>query len=447
MVSFDDVLPTLVRVCETWPQIVDAARIAAIRDLVGRVRLAIEEHEGKSVDIGVLEALLERELGRWFAKPIVTPTQGREKGALARVVFEQSAEWPDASFIDAGGARKSAMAGRWRRLERRLTKLDWLQEEAVEPPWALGAAASPAVVTFYSFKGGVGRTTLLVAFAAELARRGKKVAALDLDLEAPGLATVLGAEATRGVLDYIVDYVATGSAEAEFLPAQALGPDLATRVDVLPAGRLDAAYLEKLARLDFAASGGLAASRERPVEDAMRALLNSRRGKNYDFVLIDARAGLHDLAGLSLHGLAHVDVLVGRATEQGCVGLDVTVHALARRRTADAMLAVVVHAMVPADERDSRQERERFRQRSYEIFKRHVYDPSFEDPDIPAADDDDALHAPLPITRVARLEAYDTVASVLEQLQSAEHVAVAERIIELCAPEHEDQEGDAEGAG
>ncbi len=32
-----------------------------------------------------------------------------------------------------------------------------------------------------------------------------------------------------------------------------------------------------------------------------------------DYIFLDARAGLHDLGGLSLHALAHVDVLVGRA--------------------------------------------------------------------------------------------------------------------------------------
>jgi len=40
------------------------------------------------------------------------------------------------------------------------------------------------VITFYSFKGGVGRTMALVNTAAELARRGRKVLVVDFDLEA-----------------------------------------------------------------------------------------------------------------------------------------------------------------------------------------------------------------------------------------------------------------------
>ncbi|WP_246844050.1 ParA family protein, partial [Hydrocoleum sp. CS-953] len=47
----------------------------------------------------------------------------------------------------------------------------------------------PRTVTFYSFKGGVGRTTALTHVASILAMRGRKVVAVDLDLEAPGLST------------------------------------------------------------------------------------------------------------------------------------------------------------------------------------------------------------------------------------------------------------------
>ena len=44
-------------------------------------------------------------------------------------------------------------------------------------------------ITFYSFKGGVGRTMALVNVGAQLARMGRKVLLVDFDLEAPGLET------------------------------------------------------------------------------------------------------------------------------------------------------------------------------------------------------------------------------------------------------------------
>ena len=43
------------------------------------------------------------------------------------------------------------------------------------------------VVTFYSYKGGVGRTMALVNTAYVLARSGFRVLMVDFDLEAPGM--------------------------------------------------------------------------------------------------------------------------------------------------------------------------------------------------------------------------------------------------------------------
>lgn len=43
------------------------------------------------------------------------------------------------------------------------------------------------IVSFYSYKGGVGRTATLLNTAWHMAQRGRRIALLDLDLEAPGL--------------------------------------------------------------------------------------------------------------------------------------------------------------------------------------------------------------------------------------------------------------------
>ena len=62
----------------------------------------------------------------------------------------------------------------------------------------------PRTVTFYSFKGGVGRTTALTHVAWILAMRGRKVVAVDLDLEAPGLSTAfnLQTQPKYGIVDF-----------------------------------------------------------------------------------------------------------------------------------------------------------------------------------------------------------------------------------------------------
>ena len=52
----------------------------------------------------------------------------------------------------------------------------------------------PATVAFYGFRGGAGRTVALAHVAIVLAQRGLRIAAVDCDLEAPGLHVALGTE-------------------------------------------------------------------------------------------------------------------------------------------------------------------------------------------------------------------------------------------------------------
>ena len=71
------------------------------------------------------------------------------------------------------------------------------------------------VHTFYSFKGGVGRTLALANVAVHLARRGRRVLVVDFDLEAPGLDTfppLRPEEPVPGLVDYVVEYLKTDQA-------------------------------------------------------------------------------------------------------------------------------------------------------------------------------------------------------------------------------------------
>ena len=65
--------------------------------------------------------------------------------------------------------------------------------------------------TFYSFKGGVGRTLALMNVAYYLVQRGYTVTVIDFDLEAPGIETFeLFQEKPskiKGIVDYVNEYV------------------------------------------------------------------------------------------------------------------------------------------------------------------------------------------------------------------------------------------------
>ena len=68
------------------------------------------------------------------------------------------------------------------------------------------------VTSFYSFKGGVGRTTATILTALLLARQGKKVMIVDFDLEAPGLASIFANQndesqsllSVKGFVDFLI---------------------------------------------------------------------------------------------------------------------------------------------------------------------------------------------------------------------------------------------------
>lgn len=70
-------------------------------------------------------------------------------------------------------------------------------------------------ITFYSYKGGVGRTLALSNIAKRLAEFGKKVCILDFDLEAPGLQIKLENQIPKqgiqtGIVDYIYEFSSNG---------------------------------------------------------------------------------------------------------------------------------------------------------------------------------------------------------------------------------------------
>ena len=67
-------------------------------------------------------------------------------------------------------------------------------------------------LVFWSFKGGGGRTLTLANLACVLARLGKRVLCLDLDLEAPGLPRTLGESGgSEGFVEYAQRWIQTGT--------------------------------------------------------------------------------------------------------------------------------------------------------------------------------------------------------------------------------------------
>jgi MinD-like ATPase involved in chromosome partitioning or flagellar assembly len=166
------------------------------------------------------------------------------------------------------------------------------------------------VVTFYSYKGGVGRSSTLANVAVLLARWGYRVLAVDWDLEAPGLhhyfKDFMSEQPSGGVIDLALDFLAGTAAPRprEIRIGIEDGP-----LALLAAGNLDADYPERVQSVDWA---GL-------YDRGFAEFLEQRRAEwteNYDFVLIDSRTGIADTAGICTAHLPDQLVVVFTANEQ-----------------------------------------------------------------------------------------------------------------------------------
>lgn len=433
MMTFDLVVPELVRLC-TENAAADSAitRYSVVRDVRGRVRLVVEQKVPDIDAINALQQILSTELGPYFAPPILSSVGRTDLKGLVGRILELTKDkwpvgWPRSVRNILGGTETPIDAGnRWTGIERTIGKEAWLSTLQPKPPWPLVKGRTPAIVTFHSFKGGVGRTTLVAAFAVRLARRGTpaRVAIVDLDLEAPGVGELFGVRTERGTLDVLVDHIATGAVNLEGASGLAqVDPAVDPYITVFPAGRIDDVYLQKLARLDFSSAEPGA---NNPVGVALEAML-SRMRATYDVILIDSRAGLHDLAGISLHGLAHIDVLVFRGTTQNMAGLEQTLRTLGARGD---MRLVLVETLLPTnDEELYRVRRDRTRDAAYALLCEHVY---AEDSPPQIADVGEA-HDVVPVRRKDWLDGIDTLRGyVMELLNDGEIAKLADRISNEC---------------
>lgn len=185
------------------------------------------------------------------------------------------------------------------------------------------------VTTFYSYKGGVGRTMALVNFAVLLAKAGKRVLVVDFDLEAPGLPSfdiMECARGRRGIVDYVEEYrrALVAPSVEDFLVQCELED---SSIWLMPAGDNTAAgYTDRLNAVDWEQlyereSGYL-------MFEDMKQQWAAYDGRGFDYVLIDSRTGHTDVGGICTRQLPNAVVVLFVPNSQNVDGLGPIVHGI-----------------------------------------------------------------------------------------------------------------------
>jgi MinD-like ATPase involved in chromosome partitioning or flagellar assembly len=181
------------------------------------------------------------------------------------------------------------------------------------------------VVTFYSYKGGVGRTLACANFGLYLAKTGQKVVLADMDFEAPGLDSKFFDAATSNISNGLLDQI---SAFQQGAPIPNLSPmPIALTEEVarsggmlqlIPAGNYGAPdkYYESLSNIDW--------HKLLRTEDGLSfwfdLVSRIKTQFNPDVLVIDSRTGITEIGGLCTQVLPDTVLLLSSTSPESMAG-------------------------------------------------------------------------------------------------------------------------------
>lgn len=191
------------------------------------------------------------------------------------------------------------------------------------------------ILSFYSYKGGVGRTQLLANLAAYYCfYENKKILLIDWDLEAPGLHFYFAKDnlQNKGLIELFADYCDLMSARLggsipeneiqlrfkDNLP-QYIVPNIAQseqgQIDLMTAGFYDDNYTKLSNNFDWVRfyenlDGGF----------FIELLKTYLKDLDYDYIFIDSRTGVSDYSGICNVQMPDANILVVAPTNQNVQG-------------------------------------------------------------------------------------------------------------------------------
>jgi len=192
-------------------------------------------------------------------------------------------------------------------------------------------------ITFYSYKGGVGRTLALANIAKRLAEFGKKVCIIDFDLDAPGLQHKFKDNiGSNGINQGIVDYInyfnchnSTPKSLTDYITPIIFKSQKYKDIDFIAAGNV---YSDKYWKTLFSIDWVNMFYKKDSQGVALFVDLKERIKKELkpDYLLIDSRTGISEISGITMSLLADEIVLFAAKNDENLQGIKQIIKTLAQ---------------------------------------------------------------------------------------------------------------------
>jgi len=249
----------------------------------------------------------------------------------------------------------------------------------------------PLFVTFYSYKGGVGRTLALGNVAWEAALRGKRVVVIDFDLEAPGIPKLIpfrdpvkvhleDRKNKSGGLFEFIQYFQRNQIITSLVDFYAAEPiidddfEQGGEIFIVPAGYEDFEYKDTLQAFNW--------EKFYEKENGNELFHNFRDAVAFQFddpdlVLIDSRTGLTDIGGICTLLLPDKVVVLTGLNDQniyGCKDVIDTIDEHSKHRIADKHLEPIdiILAASHVPETEEIQLRKKRIKRAIKVLRREI---------------------------------------------------------------------------
>lgn len=192
-------------------------------------------------------------------------------------------------------------------------------------------------ITFYSYKGGVGRSLALSNIAKRLAEFGKKVCLIDFDLDAPGLnhkfsEFIKDEDVELGIVDYIYSFVENGKVGGsirDYITQIEFKNKNHQSIDLLAAGNTNTQeYWKKLSSINWASL--FYEKDSRGIEFFSNLKQEIKNELQPDFLLIDSRTGITDISGITMSILADETILVCANNKENIKGIKQIVRTISQ---------------------------------------------------------------------------------------------------------------------